>query len=115
MKSQISEFVGNNDRQASTPEKKSVLDMLYQGKRSLTVKQKPKHQKLIEVIFYDPTEFDTNYDKGLDPIECRTIGWLEEKNSSLIRISWIREEKDVPYVGFSIPMGCVKSIQELNN
>ncbi len=109
------QLVGNNVRQASTPAKKSVLDMPYEGKQSLAGIYNPKNPKLVEVIFYDPAEFDTNYHKDFNPIECKTIGWLEEQNSSMIRISWLREEKDEPYVGFAIPMGCVKSIQELKN
>jgi len=115
MESQTFQIVGNNVRQASTPAKKSTLDMPYEGKQSLAGIQNPKNQKLVEVVFYDPAEFDTNYSKDLNPIECITIGWLEEQNSAMIRISWLREEKDEPYVGLAIPRGCIKSIQELKN
>ena len=89
-----------------TAVKKSVVRNPYEGGKNL--------QKLVEVTFYDPTEFDTNYDRDLNPIECRAIGWLEESDSSMIRISWLREEKDIPYVGLAIPMGCVKNILEVN-
>ena len=69
--------------------------------------------KLVEVIFDDPAEFDvTREDKHL-PVECKAVGWLEEKNSSLIRICWLREEDDAPYVGLAIPKGCVKKIRSL--
>ena len=79
----------------------------------MVANNKNKTQQLVEVIFDDPAEFDTNYDKIHNPIECRTIGWLEEKNHSLIRISWLKEEYDMPYVGLAIPMGCVKKIMSL--
>ena len=115
MESQTFQFVGNKIRQAFTPAKKSVLDIPYEGKQSLAGMHNPINQKLVQVVFYDPAEYDTNYHKDLNPIECTTIGWLEEQNSSMVRISWLREEKDEPYVGLAIPMGCVKSIQELNN
>lgn len=72
---------------------------------------KPKH--LVEVVFDDPAEFDTNYDTELKPIECRTIGWLLEKNDSFVRIMWLKEEDESPYVGLAIPMGCVKQILPL--
>jgi len=88
-------------------EKKSVGKKPYEEGRNF--------QKLVEVVFYDPTEFDTNYHTDIDPIECTTIGWLEKQNSTMVRISWLREEKDEPYVGLAIPMGCIKSIQELKN
>ena len=74
-----------------------------------------RKQELVEVIFDDPSEFDTNYTHDLMPIQCSAVGWLVEKNSSFIRISWLREKDDEPYVGLAIPMGCVKSIQEVTN
>lgn len=70
----------------------------------------PKEQQLVEVIFDDPTEFDTNYDMKMVPIECRAIGWLEEETPSFLRISWLKESNDSPYVGLAIPRGCVKKI-----
>jgi len=80
----------------------------------LDIKRKD-NAKLVEIVFDDPAEYDTNYDKKLDPIECKAIGWLEEKNESLVRISWLRETEDAPYVGLSIPTGCVKSILEVKS
>ena len=71
--------------------------------------------KLVEIVFDDPAEYDTNYDDKLEPVECKAVGWLEEKNSSMVRISWLRETEDAPYVGMSIPMGCVKSIVEVKS
>jgi len=76
-----------------------------------TIKKNGK--KLVEITFDDIAEYDTNYCKEMDPIECKAIGWLEEQNSSFVRISWLKESKDEPYVGLSIPKGCVKVIQEV--
>lgn len=67
-------------------------------------------QELIEVVFDDPAEFDTNYDRNTSPIQCSAIGWLVDQNPAFIRISWLKEEDDEPYVGLAIPMGCVKKI-----
>ena len=72
-------------------------------------------KKLVEITFDDVTEYDTNYSKDLLPIECQTIGWLEEQNSSFVRITWMKECKEKPYVGLSIPIGCVKFIRECDN
>jgi len=70
-------------------------------------------KKLVEITFDDPAEFDTNYTKELTPLECKAIGWLEEQNSSFIRIVWMKEGKEEPYVGLAIPNGCVKLIREV--
>ena len=72
-----------------------------------------KDQQLVEVVFDDPAEFDTNYNIEMDPIECKAVGWLLEKNDSFVRILWLKEEGDSPYVGLAIPMGCVKEIRHL--
>lgn len=77
--------------------------------------KKPKQCELVEVIFDDPAEFDTNYDKNLEPIECRAIGWLEEQNHTVVKISWLKETNNTPYVGLAIPMGCVKKISHLSS
>jgi hypothetical protein len=69
--------------------------------------------QLVEIVFDDPAEFDTNYGIEMDPIECRAVGWLLEKNDSFVRIMWLKEEDDLPYVGLAIPMGCVKQIHSL--
>ena len=73
----------------------------------------PKNKQLVEVIFDDPAEFDTNTDDKKEPVKCRAIGWLDKKNSSFVRISWLTEIDDEPYVGLAIPMGCVKKIRNL--
>lgn len=73
-----------------------------------------KKNQLVEIIFDDPAEFDTNYDEEMDPIECKAIGWVLEKNDSFVRIMWIKEEDNSPYVGLAIPMGCVKQIRSLD-
>lgn len=73
-----------------------------------------KTKQLVEIVFDDPAEFDTNYDTKLEPIECKTIGWLEEKTVNMIRISWLRETDNSPYVGLAIPVGCVKEMNILD-
>ncbi len=72
-----------------------------------------KNKQLVEVIFDDPAEFDTNNDDKKEPVKCRAIGWLDKKNSSFVRISWLTEIDNEPYVGLAIPMGCVKKIRNL--
>ena len=68
---------------------------------------------IVEVIFDDPTQYDTNYESVCEPVECVAIGWLEKKTPRVITIAWLKEIRDEPYVGFSIPIGCVKSIRTL--
>ena len=70
---------------------------------------------IVEVVFDDPAQYDTNYDNSCDPIECIAIGWLEKKTSDVITIAWLKETKDRPYVGMSIPAGCIKKIRTLLN
>jgi len=72
-----------------------------------------KKKQLVEVIFDDPAEFDTNIDDKKGPVRCKAIGWLDKKNSSFVRISWLTEIDDEAYVGLAIPMGCVKKIRDL--
>ena len=72
-----------------------------------------KGQDIVEVIFDDPTEYDTNYESSCDPIECVAVGWLEKKTSRIINIAWLKETRDEPYVGLSIPIGCVRKIRTL--
>jgi len=74
-----------------------------------------RNQELVEVVFDDPAEFDTNYTQNLTPIQCSAIGWMIEENKSYIRISWLREKDDEPYVGLAIPMGCIKKIYRLGS
>ena len=72
-----------------------------------------KDQDIVEVIFDDPTEYDTNYESSCDPVECVAVGWLEKKTSRVVTIAWLKETRDEPYVGFSIPIGCVRKIRTL--
>ena len=79
----------------------------------MKTKQKIQNKNLVEITFDDPAEFDATRDTELLPVECKAVGWLEEQNSSLIRICWLREEDDAPYVGLAIPKGCVKKMRPL--
>jgi hypothetical protein len=74
-----------------------------------------KNKQLVEVIFDDPAEYDTNIDDKKEPVRCKAIGWLDKKNSSFVRISWLTEIDDEAYVGLAIPMGCVKKIRNLGD
>ncbi len=76
-------------------------------KRSVT------NHNLVEVTFDDPAEFDATRQDSCEPAECKAIGWLEEKNSSIVRLTWLREENDEPYTGIIIPRGCVKKLQSI--
>lgn len=73
-----------------------------------------KETDLVEIIFDDPAEFDTNYNGNDGPIECRAIGWLVDQNDKFVKMAWLTEENDDPYVGLSIPQGCIKKISHLN-
>ncbi len=72
----------------------------------------PVHN-LVEIIFDDPTEFDSTRDNTDEPIQCRTIGWIEKASESSVRISWLKEYGDMPYVGLTIPLGCIKKITQI--
>lgn len=78
----------------------------------MTLYNRETERQLVEVVFDDPAEFDTNYDTKLEPIECRAIGWLDEKTPNYLRISWLKESDNTPYVGLAIPTGCVKRVVE---
>jgi len=75
----------------------------------------PRNQELVEVVFDDLAEFDTNYTQDMTPVQCSAIGWMVEENQSFIRISWLKEKDDEPYVGLAIPTGCVKKIYRLGS
>ncbi len=72
-----------------------------------------KGQDIVEVTFDDPTEYDTNIASICEPAECVAVGWLEKKTSRIINIAWLKETRDEPYVGLSIPIGCVRKIRTL--
>ena len=72
-----------------------------------------KGQDIVEVTFDDPTEYDTNIASICAPAECVAVGWLEKKTSRIINIAWLKETRDEPYVGLSIPTGCVRKIRTL--
>ena len=76
---------------------------------------KTNGKKLVEITFDDILEYDRNHCKDMTPVECKAIGWLEEQNSSFVRIAWLKETNEEPYVGLAIPQGCVKLIQEVGH
>mgnify|MGYP001181336226 CR=1 FL=1 len=75
---------------------------------------KPSKNDIVQVIFDDPAEYDTNYEPPGGPVECVVVGWFEEQTKDLIRIAWLKETKEKPYCGMCIPMGCVKKIKTIS-
>ena len=68
------------------------------------------NSNLVEIVFDDPTEFDTTRNDITKPVECITIGWIKSMDASSIALTWLKESKDSPYIGLVIPVGCIKKI-----
>ena len=68
------------------------------------------NSNLVEIVFDDPTEFDTTRDNITKPAECTTIGWVKSFDRTSVRITWLKEIDDSTYVGLAIPVGCIKKI-----
>ena len=68
------------------------------------------NSNLVEIVFDDPTEFDTTRDNITKPAECATIGWVKSFDRTSVRITWLKEIDDSAYVGLAIPVGCIKKI-----
>ena len=68
------------------------------------------NSNLVEIVFDDPTEFDTTRDNITKPAECTTVGWIKSFDRTSVRITWLREIEDSTYVGLAIPVGCIKKI-----
>ena len=69
-----------------------------------------QNSNLVEIVFDDPTEFDTTRNDITKPVECTTIGWIKSMDASSITITWLKDLKDSPYIGLAIPVGCIKKI-----
>jgi hypothetical protein len=68
------------------------------------------NSNLVEIVFDDPTEFDTTRNDITKPVECTTIGWIKSIDTSSIVLTWLKELKDSSYIGLAIPVGCIKKI-----
>ena len=68
------------------------------------------NSNLVEIVFDDPTEFDTTRDNITKPAECTTVGWVKSFDRTSVRITWLKEMEDSTYVGLAIPTGCIKKI-----
>ena len=68
------------------------------------------NSNLVEIVFDDPTEFDTTRDNITKPAECTTVGWIKSFDRTSVRITWLKEIDDSTYVGLAIPVGCIKKI-----
>jgi hypothetical protein len=67
--------------------------------------------KLVRVQFYDPSEFDSRFHDGEDPIECNTVGWILGSNDKFLKLAWIIDNCDEgDYSGLTIPRGCIKQV-----
>ena len=71
------------------------------------------NSNLAEIVFDDPTEFDTTRDDIIEPVECTTVGWIKSFDRSSVRITWLKESGDATYVGLAIPVGCIKKITSI--
>ena len=69
-----------------------------------------QNSNLVEIVFDDPTEFDTTRNDITKPVECTTIGWIRSFDNSSIVLTWLKEIDDSAYVGLAIPVGCIKKI-----
>ena len=68
------------------------------------------NSNLVEIVFDDPTEFDTTRDNITKPAECTTVGWVKSFDGTSVRITWLKEIDNSAYVGLAIPVGCIKKI-----
>ena len=69
---------------------------------------------MVRIRFYDPTEFDTRFDRVTSPIECHTVGWVVDSNKNFLKLAWIFDESDnKDYSGLTLPRGCVRQIKEV--
>ena len=68
------------------------------------------NSNLVEIVFDDPTEFDTTRNDITKPAECATIGWVKSFDRTSVRITWLKEIDNSAYVGLAIPVGCIKKI-----
>ena len=68
------------------------------------------NSNLVEIVFDDPTEFDTTRNDITKPAECATIGWIKSFDRTSVRITWLKEIDNSTYVGLAIPIGCIKKI-----
>jgi len=71
------------------------------------------NNKLIKVIFADPSDYDSRFDEKFVPVKCCAVGWLVKETKDCLRLVWLLDEIDGPCAGLAIPSGSVISIQHI--
>ena len=70
---------------------------------------------MVKVVFTDPADYDSRFDKDFEPVKCCVIGWLVKVTESCLRLAWLLDEIDGPSAGIVIPKGSVLSIENISN
>ena len=52
------------------------------------------NSNLVEIVFDDPTEFDTTRNDITKPAECTTVGWIKSFDITSVKITWLKEIDD---------------------
>ena len=82
--------------------------------QSSKVMKAKSDRNLVEIKFYDPTEFDTRFDSEAVPLECSTVGWVLRSDKETLKLAWIIDGcKEGDFAGLVIPRGCVKEIRSV--
>lgn len=74
---------------------------------------KKYNNKLIKIIFADPSDYDSRFDEKFDPVRCCAVGWLIKETADCLRLAWLLDEIDGPSAGMAIPSGSIISIQPI--
>ena len=72
------------------------------------------NNKLIKVVFADPSDYDSRFDEKFNPVRCCAVGWLINETKDSVRLVWLLDEIDGPSAGVAIPSGSVISIQHIS-
>ena len=75
---------------------------------------KKYNNKLIKVVFADPSDYDSRFDEKFDPVKCCAVGWLINETKDCLRLAWLLDEIDGPSAGIAIPRGSVITIERTN-
>lgn len=73
------------------------------------------NNKLIKVVFADPSDYDSRFDEKFDPVRCCVVGWMINETKDCVRLVWLLDEIDGPSAGVAIPSGSVISIQHISS
>ena len=88
-------------------------ELMKNGQITKEVSESPK---IVRVTFNDPTQFDGRYGDTGDPIECTTIGWLEELDKEKVKLAWMYDaDEEHSASGLLLPKGCIKEITDIED